>query len=79
MDIESKFFTIKQFLSIPNEKFDLDHILNGQVEENKRRILDKVIVFINNFAMFKEVKPFMNSLYICVKKTLEIQADVNDY
>ena len=30
--------------------------------------------------MFKELKPFMNSVYICVKKTLEIQTEhLDDY
>ncbi|TFG06396.1 MAG: hypothetical protein EU539_07755 [Promethearchaeota archaeon] len=79
MDITSKFLEIKNFLSIPDEKFDLGLVLNGCSEQNKALILDKVISFINHFAMFKLIKPFMNSLYICVKKTLEIPADVNDY
>jgi len=29
--------------------------------------------------MFKDSQPFMNSVYICVKKTLEIEADIDDY
>ena len=29
--------------------------------------------------MFKDSIPFMNSVYICVKKTLEIEADIDDY
>ena len=29
--------------------------------------------------MFKDSQPFMNSVYICVKKTLEIDADIDDY
>ena len=80
MDLESKFSYIKTFLSINDGKFDLDQVIINWSEEKKLVVLDKVLNFINNFYMFKELKPFMNSVYFCVKKTLEIQAEaIDDY
>ena len=80
MDLESKFSDIKTFLSINDGKFDLDQVIINWPEERKLIVLDKVLNFINNFYMFKELKPFMNSVYICIKKTLEIQTEnIDDY
>ena len=80
MDLESKFSDIKTFLSINDGKFDLDQVIINWPEERKLIVLDKVLNFINNFYMFKELKPFMNSVYICVKKTLEIETEaIDDY
>lgn len=79
MDLESKYSEIKTILSINNGKFDLDQVVSNWPEDKKLAVLDKVLQFVNNFYMFKELKPFMNSVYICVKKTLEIQADIDDY
>jgi hypothetical protein len=80
MDLESKFSYIKTFLSINDGKFDLDQVIINWPIEKKLLVLDKVLNFINNFYMFKELKPFMNSVYFCVKKTLEIQAEaIDDY
>ncbi len=79
MDIESKLSEIKTFLSISEEKFDLDKVIYDFPDEIKLQLLEKVSNFITNFNMFKNIKPFMNSVYICVKKTLEIKADINDY
>ena len=80
MDLESKFSAIKTFLSINDGKFDLDQVIINWPEERKLIVLDKVLNFINNFYMFKELKPFMNSVYICIKKTLEIQTEnIDDY
>ena len=79
MDLESKYSEIKTILSINNGKFDLDQVVSNWPEDKKLAVLDKVLQFVNNFYMFKELKPFMNSVYICVKRTLEIQADVDDY
>lgn len=79
MDLESKYSEIKDFLSVPDQKFDLDQVICDWSEEKKLTILNKVLDFINNFSMFRKFKPFMNSVYICIKKTLEIKADINDY
>lgn len=79
MDLESKYSEIKTILAINDGKFDLDQVISEWSEEKKLAVLDKVLKFIQNFYMFKELKPFMNSVYICIKKTLEIQADIEDY
>ncbi len=79
MDISSKYSEIKNFLSISDEKFDLDQVCSGWEEEKKFLILEKVLNFITHFSMFKELKPLMNSVYICIKKTLEIQANIEDF
>ena len=80
MELASKFSEIKAFLSVDNGKFDLDQFIFNWPEERKLAVINKILKFIKNFYMFKEVKPFMNSVYICIKKTLEIQAeDIDDY
>ena len=79
MDLESKYSEIRTLLAINDGKFDLDQVINNWPEDKKLAVLDKVLNFVQNFYMFKELKPFMNSVYICIKKTLEIQADIEDY
>ena len=79
MDTSLKLSEIKDLLSISNEKFDLNHTINTWSDDKKLLVLNKVLSFINHFSMFKDSKPFMNSVYICVKKTLEIEADIDDY
>jgi hypothetical protein len=79
MDHSSKYAEIKYFLSVSDEKFDLDQVIKNWSEEKKSAVLEKVLKYMNNFYMFKELKPFMNSVYICIKKTLEIEADIEDY
>lgn len=77
--VESKYSEIRTLLAINDGKFDLDQVISGWPEDKKLAVLDQVLNFVQNFYMFKELKPFMNSVYICIKKTLEIQADINDY
>ncbi|MBD3340476.1 MAG: hypothetical protein GF353_15280 [Candidatus Lokiarchaeota archaeon] len=79
MDLESLYSQIKSFLKVSDGKFDLKDILANWTEEDKRVILNKVIAYTQNFAMFRELEPFMNSVYICIKKTLEIKAELDDY
>lgn len=79
MDLESKYSEIRTLLAINDGKFDLDQVLSGWTDDKKLAVLDKVLDFVQNFYMFKELKPFMNSLFVCIKKTLEIQADIDDY
>jgi len=75
MDTSSKLSEIKDFLSISDDKFDLNHTINTWSDDKKLLVLNKVLSFINNFSMFKDSRPFMNSVYICVKKTLEIEPE----
>ena len=79
MDTTFKLSEIKDFLSISDDRFDLNHTINTWSDDKKLLVLNKVLSFINHFSMFKDSRPFMNSVYICVKKTLEIEADIDDY
>ena len=83
-ELRSIFSEIKSFLSIPDDRFDLEEIVNdtfkSESEDTKSKVLGKTLSFITNFAMFKEIKPFMNSVFICIKRTLEIKAEnLGDY
>ena len=79
MDLSSIYSEVKQLLSISDENFDLERNVNQyyktEPEENKLEILGDILSFIDKFSMFKEVKPFMNSVYSCINKTLEIKPD----
>ena len=79
MDFSSVYSEIKQFLSLSDERFDLEDYINrhfnAEPEENKLEIIGDILHFINKFTMFKDIKPFMNSLYTCITKTLEIKLD----
>lgn len=79
MNLSSVYSEIKQFLSIPDEHFDLEQKINyyyrSEPEENKLEIVGDILGFINRFSMFNNVKPFMNSLYTCVNNTLGIKLD----
>ena len=75
---------IQEFLSIPSEKFDLEETINdtfgSEGQDAKFVALGKGLAFIQNFAMFKQIKPFMKSVYFCIKKTFEIKAvNLEDY
>lgn len=79
MDLSSIYSEVKQLLSISDENFDLERTVNQyyktEPEENKLEILGDILSFIDKFSMFKEIKPFMNSVYGCINKTLEIKPD----
>ena len=79
MDLSSVYSEIKQFLSISDDKFDLErninHIFKSEPEENKLEIVGEILSFINKFTPFKEITPFMSSLYSCINNTLEIKLD----
>jgi len=80
--IYSKFEEIQSFLSIPNEFFDLEDIINRCFfsAQDKITILDKILKFINLFDMFKTIKPFMKTIYNCIHQTLEITTEnINEY
>lgn len=80
MFLENKYFEIKQFLNISCQDCELEKFIDKQFfsEEIKSKILDRIQNFINNFVMFKEIKPFMNSVYACIKKTLELETNSID-
>jgi len=71
--IELKFCEIKQFLSISDENFDLRKLFNviKNSEEKKDDFLEIILNFIQKFAMFKDIAPFMISVYNYIKKTFE--------
>ena len=79
MDLSSVYSEVKQLLSIPDENFDLEQNINqyynSEPDENKLEIIGDILSFINKFSMFKEIIPFMNSLYTCINKTLEIKSE----
>jgi hypothetical protein len=82
MDFESKYFEIKQFLSVSELEFNLDKKIDKNFDSDtlKMEILSKITQFINYFSIFKNVKPFMNSVYYCIETTLDIRAEsVSDF
>ena len=82
MDFESKYFEIKQFLSVSELEFNLDKKIDKNFDSDtlKMEILSKITQFINYFSIFKNVKPFMNSVYYCIETTLDIRVEsVSDF
>ncbi len=82
MDLGSKYFEIKQFLSISDENFNLDQKIENNFDSDnlKIEILGKIVQFIYYFSMFKNIKPFMNSVYNCIDSTLDLRTEsVNDF
>ena len=74
MDFESKYIEIRQFLSVSELEFNLDKKIDELFDSDnlKMEILSKITQFINYFSIFKNVKPFMNSVYYCIETTLDI-------
>jgi len=54
MDTTFKLSEIKDFLSISDDKFDLNHTINTWSDDKKLLVLNKVLSFINHFSMFKD-------------------------
>ena len=82
MDLGSKYFEIKQFLSISDEEFNLDQKIENNFDSDdlKIEILGKIVQFIYYFSMFKNIKPFMNSVYNCIDSTLDLRTEsINDF
>ena len=84
MNLSSVYSEIKQFLSIADEKFELEKYINQcfntEPDENKLEIVGDILNFVNKFSMFQDIKPFMGSLYTCITNTLEIKPDsIYDY
>ena len=74
MDFESKYIEIRQFLSVSELEFNLDKKIDELFDSDnlKMEILSKITQFINYFSIFKNVKPFMNSVYNCIETTIDI-------
>ena len=74
MDFEPKYIEIRQFLSVSESDFNLDKKIDEFFDSDNRKmeILSKITQFINYFSIFKNVKPFMNSVYNCIETTLDI-------
>jgi len=82
MNFESKYFEIRQFLSISELEFNLDKKIDKIFDSDslKMDILSNITQFINYFSIFKNVKPFMNSVYYCIETTLDIRVEsISDF
>ncbi|MFX1590109.1 MAG: hypothetical protein ACFFC1_18370 [Promethearchaeota archaeon] len=82
MVFESKYSDIKTFLSISDNSFNLKQKINFCFDSNnvKEEILGKIVQFIYYFSMFKNIKPFMNAVYNCIEKTLDLEIEsINDF
>jgi hypothetical protein len=79
VDLSSLCSEVKQLLSIPKKNYDLEQNLNRyystEPDENKLEILGDILSFIDKFSMFRDLKPFMKSLYSCINNTLEIKPE----
>ncbi|MHA1391031.1 MAG: hypothetical protein ACTSSC_09680 [Promethearchaeota archaeon] len=82
MDFESKYFEIRQFLSISELEFNLNKKIDEYFDSDslKMEILSQITQFIYYFSIFKNVKPFMNSVYYCIETTLDLRVEsVSDF
>jgi hypothetical protein len=84
VDLSSIYSEVKQLLSISDKNFDLEkninHYYKSEPDENKLEIIGDILGFINRFSMFRDIKPFMKSLYNCINNTLEIKPDsISDF
>ena len=82
MNFESKYIEIREFLSIPELEFNLDKKIDGLFDSDslKMEILSKITQFINYFLIFKNVKPFMNSVYYCIETTIDLGVEsISDF
>jgi hypothetical protein len=79
VDLSSVYSEVKQLLSISDKNIDMEQAINhyykSESDENKLEILGDILSFVDKFSMFREIKPFMNSLYTCINNTLEIKPD----
>lgn len=73
----AKYSEIQKFLSISNEEFALESMINStfKSEGEKQQILAKILGFVYNFTMFKDNRYFMKSVYKCITKTLDIKLE----
>jgi len=66
---------LKQYLSIPEDNTELEAIFDerGYNLGFKISLLESMYQFIQHFEMFKEITPFMKSVFITLKKSLEFE------
>lgn len=78
--LNSAYQKIKNFLSIPNDNEELERIIERYSfsEEFLLQLLDKIYQFLNYFAMFNDIEPFMKSLFITIKKSFEFKIETVD-
>lgn len=77
MSLKSKYLEIQQFLSIPDDKFELPQTIDSffNLEDIKIEILGKILLFIRNFSMFRDVELFMESVYECIESTIQMKTN----
>ncbi|MFX0033280.1 MAG: hypothetical protein ACFE8E_01620 [Candidatus Hodarchaeota archaeon] len=75
MEFESKYSVIKTFLSIPDNSYKLKQKIDSlfQSDTFKEEILARITQFMYYFSMFKNITSFMNSVYRCIERTLDIK------
>ncbi|TFF97204.1 MAG: hypothetical protein EU541_08530, partial [Promethearchaeota archaeon] len=78
--LNSAYQKIKNFLSISNDNEELERIIERYSfsEEFLLQLLDKIYQFLNYFAMFNDIEPFMKSLFITIKKSFEFKIETVD-
>ena len=82
MEFESKYFEMRELLSVSEQEFKLDKKIDELLDSDsfKMEILSKITQFINYFSIFKNEKAFMNSVYYCIETTLDIGIEsINDF
>jgi len=77
MDLDLKYSEIKRYLSLPDDVFNLEQLLNKYYnkEADRIEILGSISYFIQYFSIFKTVKPFMKSVYFCIENTVEMEIE----
>jgi len=77
MDLDFKYSEIKRYLSLPDDVFNLEQLLNKYYnkEADRIEILGSISYFIQYFSIFKTVKPFMKSVYFCIENTVEMEIE----
>jgi hypothetical protein len=73
-EIEYKLLEIQAFLSIPDEKFRLNELLqkNFHSIQIQSIILNRILTYLYKFQMFKDIEPFMHVVYSHIHMTLEV-------
>ncbi len=74
-EIEYKLLEIQAFLSISDENFRLNQLLqkNFQSTQIQSILLNKILRFLYKFQMFKKIEPFMAVVYRYISNTLEVK------
>ncbi len=81
MSFDIMYFEIRDFLSMNEKQFDLKYVIDNNFKsEEQIKILEKILIFIRYFTIFKDNNAFMKSVYNCIVKTLEIKMEsLNDF